>query len=464
MTTTILIAEDEASQRFTCHELCKRFGYSVIEAKDGEEALYYLRRDESQQIGMLLTDLDMPERDGLSLIHAAREWRPDLPIVVITASDAVEDTVASMRAGAHDFITKPIEPERLRVSLQNALAHRSLRNEVVRLTRESKGQFRFADLIGAEGGLKHAITLAQKLAGSDLPVLITGESGVGKEAFARAIHGESRRAGQPFIAINCGAIPANLAESVLFGHEKGAFTGAVAKTLGKFREAQGGTLFLDEIGELPADTQVKLLRALQAKEIEPVGLGKAVAIDVRIISATHRDLNEAVEQQRFREDLFYRLNVLPLHLLPLRERPEDIPALIAYFTERLATKEGVVPRPLSPAAMQKLMEYHWPGNVRELENCMSRALLLAQGNEIGTEALEGLLRPATGKAPHATPPEEATQIMLLRDDGSTKTMEEIEREVIEKTLARTDHTVPKAAAMLEIGQSTLYRRIQEFRR
>lgn len=458
MQPTILIAEDEPSQRFTFSEFCRRAGYAVIEATHGQEALYFIKKDETKQIQLVLTDLSMPEMGGLELITQAKEWRPELPIIVLTMSSETEDAVHSMQAGAHDYITKPVDAERLRISIQNALQTTNLRAQVARLTRASRDAFGFTDLIGHDGGLQECVAVGRKLASSDLPVLITGESGVGKEVFARAIHGESKRAGQPFIAINCGAIPANLAESVLFGHEKGAFTGAIAKAIGKFREAQGGTLFLDEIGELPLETQAKLLRALQNKEIEPVGLGKPVQIDVRIISATHRDLRDDVASHRFREDLFYRLNVLPLHLTALRERAIDIPALVDYFIAQLASREGITPRSIGLRAMPLLMQHDWPGNVRELENCISRALLLAAGEEISKEEIEPLLHVRVKSSMVAAPTD---GIALKHPDGSRKTLEELEAEIIARTLDECDQAVPKAAAILGMGQSTLYRKLSE---
>ncbi|MFZ4125734.1 MAG: sigma-54-dependent transcriptional regulator [Rickettsiales bacterium] len=457
MKPLILIVEDEPTQRFAFSHLCEHLGYDTVEALNGQEALALIKDDANQQVALVLTDLNMPIMDGKALIIAAKELRPNLPMIVVTSSTDTDNAVQCVRTGAYDFITKPINAERLRISIEHALRTCTLTAEVSRLTRETSGTFRFEDLIGHAGGLKQAVTTGRKIAASDLPVLITGESGVGKEAFARAIHGESKRAGKPFIAINCGAIPANLAESVLFGHEKGAFTGAVAKAIGKFREAQGGTLFLDEIGELPHDTQVKLLRALQSKEIEPVGAGKPVMVDVRIISATHRDLTSHVKEGRFREDLFYRLNVLPLHLPALRERKGDILPLVQYFTERMMAREGIPPRTLDADAEQLLKEHEWVGNVRELENCISRALLLSSGASISRSELEGFLNPKGDVTAHVA----EGAVSLTRSDGSRKTMREIEDEVIMHTLTHYGDSVPKAAATLEVGQSTLYRKLSD---
>lgn len=457
MSPLVLIVEDESTQRFTICHVCRELGYEVIEAKNGREAMHLLQQDINRQIALVLTDLNMPEMDGKGLIAASKELRPNLPVIVLTASQEIEDAVSCVKGGAYDYIAKPIEQERLRISIEHALRTSALSAEVSRLTRVTTGAFSFSDLIGYDAGLKQSVSLGRKISSSDLPVLITGESGVGKEAFARAIHGESKRAGKPFIAINCGAIPSNLAESVLFGHEKGAFTGAVAKSLGKFREAQGGTLFLDEVGDLPHDMQVKLLRALQSKEIEPVGAGKPVTVDVRVISATHRDLAAHVKENLFREDLFYRLNVLPLHLPALRDRKADIMPLVRYFSERLMAREGIAPRPLDEYAQELLMSYAWPGNVRELENCISRALLLSNGEVIARSDIDTFL-----KQTHYT--EDGlgdAQISLTRADGSRKTMREIEEEVIARTLNHYGNAVPKAALALDVGQSTLYRKISD---
>lgn len=457
MSSLILVVEDEPTQRLAISQICRDLGYEVVEAKHGAEALHLIRQDANRQVSLVLTDLEMPEMDGKQLIIGAKQHRPELPMIVLTASQELADAVACVRNGAYDYITKPADKERLRISMENALRTSALSAEVDRLTRVTEGTFRFIDLIGHDAGLKPATQIGRKIATSDLPVLITGESGVGKEAFARAIHGESKRAGKPFIAVNCGAIPANLAESVLFGHEKGAFTGAVAKSLGKFREAQGGTLFLDEIGELPADTQVKLLRALQSKEIEPVGLAKPVTVDVRIVSATHRDLATQVKEGMFREDLFYRLNVLPLHLPALRERKADILALVDYFSARLMAREGIAAKPLDEGAQEALLGYHWPGNVRELENCISRALLLGTGAQITRQDIEGFL----AQAPVAEADGQTDQLQLAHGDGARKTMQEIEDEVIARTLAHYHQAVPKAAAALDVGQSTLYRKLSD---
>lgn len=460
MSFTILIAEDEASQRHSLANLLTRAGHRVIETQNGGIALNYLQREDAHTlIDLLITDLNMPEMGGLALIQHAQKLLPNMPIIVLTMSSETDDAVACVRAGAYDFISKPVEPTRLSLSIEHAMRNRALQVEIRRLTRAASAEAGFENLIGHDGGLAPAIRIGRKLAASDLPILITGESGVGKEAFARALHGESKRTGKPFVAINCSAIPTNLAESVLFGHEKGAFTGAIAKSLGKFREASGGTLFLDEIGELAPNIQAKLLRALQNKEIEPVGLPSSLPIDVRIVSATHRDLHDDVQQGTFREDLFYRLNVLPVHLPPLRERLNDLEPLIRFFAERLCAREDVHLRDFTPSAVALMRDYGWPGNVRELENCISRALLLATSETIGAEDIAPLLRPSRTAELSLTHLTDA--VALTHDNGTRKTLETLEQEIIAKTMAFYDDHVPKSAAVLGIGQSTLYRKLSQ---
>jgi DNA-binding NtrC family response regulator len=457
MSQTVLIVEDEASQRLTFSEILEQAGYRVITAKHGVQAMEYLTREDAKTlIDLVLTDLCMPQMGGLELIKQTRALHPNLPIIVLTSSSEISDAIACIRAGAYDFISKPIEPNRLKVSICNTLQAANMHAEIDRLTRCEAG---FNTLIGHENGLAQAVEIGKKLATSDLPVLISGESGVGKEAFARALHAQSARAAKPFVAINCSAIPQNLAESVLFGHEKGAFTGAIQKALGKFREAAGGSLFLDEIGELSPETQAKLLRALQNKEIEPVGLAGSVHIDVRIISATHRNLHEAAETGDFREDLFYRLNVLPLHLPPLRARIDDIEPLIDFFTNRLCAREGIMPKTFSCGALDQLKAHDWPGNVRELENCVSRALLLTNNSHIQASDIEPLLH--IGKQNTQDNSAASVDIIsLTHANGSRKTMEEIDAELLAKTMLFFDDHVPKSATALGIGQSTLYRKLK----
>ncbi len=319
------------TQRRIMETVLSKLGYRTKTASGGEEALDILGGTEPIEHNVVLLDLAMPGVDGLTVIDTVRKTRPELPFIVLTAHGGVDTVVKAMRAGACDFIVKPASPERLDVSLQNAIKVNTLAGEVSRLSRKISGRLEFSDLVGKSDALQAAVHMAQRAAASNVPILIEGESGVGKEMFARAIQGASDRAGTPFVTVNCGAIPENLVESILFGHEKGAFTGATEKHIGKFKEASGGTLFLDEIGELRLDMQVKLLRALQEGEIDPVGASKPVKVDIRLISATNRDLQSLVREGQFREDLYYRLSVFPITIPPLRARREDIRALRGAF-------------------------------------------------------------------------------------------------------------------------------------
>lgn len=457
----VLIAEDDPIQRRMVRRMLEEdLAVEVVEAPNGENALKQLKSD-SPRIGLLLVDLEMPVLDGMSLLRQARKLKPQLPCMVLTGSERVEDAVEAMQLGAVDFITKPAQRERLVTSVKNALALGDLKEEVNRLQHDRTPHYSFQDITGVTPGLSDLAELGQKAAGSEIPVLITGESGVGKEVFARAIHRESARSEKPFVAVNCGALPDNLVESVLFGHEKGAFTGAIAKSIGKCREADGGVLFLDEIGELKPDAQVKLLRMLQQGEIEPVGSGKPMKIDVRVISATNRSLEKLIGQGRFREDLYYRLQGLPLHITPLRERPKDIPSLADHLLTRLALSEKRESIRLSPEAMAWLAGYRWPGNVRELQHVLHRAVLLTESDVIQPEDLSRWAE-AHGKAVSSIPRLEAAAAILLEGkDGQFKTLEQIEQEAIEAAMAKHNGHIGQAAAALGIGQSTLYKRIQK---
>ena len=328
----------------------------------------------------------MPDLDGLGVLARMREAGINIPVIVQTAHGGIDNVVSAMRAGAVDFVVKPVGAERLQVSLRNALAKGALEDELGRIKRSQAGTLTFKDIITRSRKMLGVLRSAEKAAASHIPVLIEGESGVGKELIARAIHGSGERRAKPFVAVNCGAIPDNLVESILFGHEKGAFTGATEKHAGKFVEASGGTLFLDEVGELPLAAQVKLLRALQEGEVEPVGGRKPIKVDVRLMSATNRNLIDDVKSGRFREDLFYRLHVFPIAVPPLRERAEDIAGPGAAFPRPLRRRGGQA-RPLDSAArrLELLSRHRWPGNVRQLENTIFRAVVLAEGDSIGTD-------------------------------------------------------------------------------
>jgi len=454
---TILIVDDDETQRMTSARLLgHKLGYAIEEAADGEQAVTRLMDTSKPLIDLVLLDLYMPRLGGKEALTRIRAAYPTLPVIMVTASTEIEDVVALMQLGASDFITKPFSTERLKLSVEQHLTIRALSSEVARLKRKESGLGQFSDLIGAQGGLKHCVAMGRKAAGSDIPVLITGGSGVGKEVLARAIHGESPRSGRAFVAINCGAIPENLVESILFGHEKGSFTGAIAREIGKFREADGGTLFLDEVGELKPDMQTKLLRVLQQKEIQPVGAGRPVSVNVRILSATNRDLAEDVAEGRFREDLYYRLNVLPIHVPLLSERRGDIPALTYHLLARFSASEQKHAPRVNEPGMQWLTQQPWPGNVRELENLLYRTVVLSDKEEFGAEEFMEI----TAHGPKRSGKQDY-YVTLLDESGRARTWDEIEEEIINATLRRCGDNIPEAARILGMGQSTLYKKLSK---
>src|SRR5438477_12636107 len=413
MAASILIADDDAVQRRLVENMVQKCGYETIVVDSGDAAVTILTAPDGPAIDAVVLDLVMPGLDGMGVLAKIREAGLNIPVIVQTAHGGIDNVVSAMRAGAQDFVVKPAGIERLQVSLRNALNASALKGELQRIRHSREGQLTFADIITRSENMTGVVHIAQKAAASTIAVLIEGESGVGKELFARAIHGSSERKSKPFVAVNCGAIPDNLVESILFGHEKGAFTGATDRHTGKFVEATGGTLFLDEVGELPPAAQVKLLRAIQDNEVEPVGARKAVKVDVRIMSATNRDLIADVKDGRFREDLFYRLHVFPITVPPLCERPEDISELARHFLARFAAEEGKRISRVTGAALALLATYRWPGNVRQLENAVFRAVVLADGDEIGVAefpqiAARGLPLEAPPSAPLDLPVEMVT--------------------------------------------------------
>ncbi len=453
----ILIVEDDPTQRELLATLLKRDGpYDILYADNGRVALNLLEKNFSI-IRLVIMDQEMPVMTGLEALEVIHDSYPDLPVIMLTGNHTTENIVKAMRLGAIDFMTKPYEPRRLAVTVQNAIKMASLHKEVTRLRRTEEGVVRFTNLIGCDEGLSDVVKTGRKAAASNIPVLITGETGVGKEVFARAIHGESARSGSPFIAINCGAIPENLVESTLFGHEKGAFTGASTKTIGKFREAQGGTIFLDEISELPKESQVKLLRVLQQKEIEPVGAGQTVPVNVRILSATNRDLQKEVKAGRFREDLFFRLNVLQITLPPLRERKQDILALAQYFLDRYCVTTKTHTKVFSDSVLNSLAEREWYGNVRELENAVHRAVVMSESDVINMFDFSWI---------HDTPeitykPLPPTRHFYTSGYDRLKTIAEHEAEAIRYAINYYNQDIEKAATALGLAKSTLYRKIKE---
>ncbi|MEM1396097.1 MAG: sigma-54 dependent transcriptional regulator, partial [Pseudomonadota bacterium] len=374
MASTILICDDDPTQRRLMQAVCEKAGYKTVQAESGEAALSLLQGEAGADVALILLDLKMPGLGGMETLKRVKSIQEDLPVIVLTAQGGIDTVVEAMQNRAADFFVKPASPERVIVSINNALNMTTLQGEVTRLKRKHEGAMGFSDLVGTSAALKNVVRIGERAASSTIPILITGESGVGKEMVARAIQGSSDRARKPFITVNCGAIPEKLVESILFGHEKGSFTGAVGKHVGKFQEADGGTIFLDEVGELPADMQVKLLRVIQEGEVDPIGAKRPIKVDVRIISATNRDLVEEVANGTFREDLYYRLNVFPVHVPALRDRADDIPALIEHFIQRYNAEEKRNVRGVKHEVLEILKGQAWPGNIRQLENTIFRAV------------------------------------------------------------------------------------------
>jgi DNA-binding NtrC family response regulator len=452
-----------------------RFGYQIALATGGPEAAERLL-SEAEHFDLVLLDLVMPDLGGLEVLERIRPQRPHLPVIVLTAHGGIDMVVKAMRAGANDFVVKPANPERLQVSIENALKLGVLSGELSRLARRMSGAVSPGDMVVASDAMRRVVELVRRAATSNIPILIEGESGVGKELIARAIQGSSERAGKPIVTVNCGAIPENLVESILFGHERGSFTGAVDRHIGKFQEASGGTLFLDEIGELKPHMQVKLLRALQQGEVDPVGSARPTKVDIRLISATNRNLADMVREGTFREDLYYRLNVFPIVVPPLRERRDDIPALVERFVATFTAAESKQARPVTPEAMQLLTDYGWPGNVRQLENAIFRAVVLCDGEALTpadfpqiAQAMgmmpevaraDTAVAPATNGA-HATIAGGSNGISVLDAGGGLRRLSDVEGDMIRLALRKYRGQMSEVARRLGIGRSTLYRKVRD---
>lgn len=451
---TILIGEDEPVQRKILSALLTRkLGYKIIAAENGREVIRHVEASNIGDISVVVLDLDMPEMDGFDTLQHLRRHRPDLPVLILTGRDDTGAAVRAIKAGASDFIVKPADPEQLDVALKNAFRLSALSRELARLKRDKEGALGFHDLVGYDAGLAAAVAYARKAAASDVPVLLTGETGTGKELLARAIHGESRRVGAPFVAVHCGEAAERMLEALLFGTEKGTGTGL--RTPGKFREAERGTIFLDDVHTLPADVQAKLLHALQHREIMPAGTDRPVKIHVRVIAATHRDLKAEVKAGRFSEELYFRLNVIAIAVPSLCERKRDILTLADYFLHRLSSLDGLPLKTLSADARHYLTDYLWPGNLRELEGLMHRALVLSESETI-TRALLKQIHETDSQGESVS---DGPHIALNKPNGLPKSMDEIETEAMQKTLERYQ-SIPHAAEALGMAKSTFYRKLK----
>ncbi len=459
---TILIVEDESKMQRLLELTLHDEGYETLAAGDAEAGLKILRRE---KVDLIITDLRLPGMNGLEFLQAAKHANGALPVVVMTAYGTVETAVEAMKAGASDYVLKPFSLEEIKLIVRKELDVHRLREEN-RDLREALGKrYEFKNIVARSPRMQEVLAMVERVAPTNSTVLLGGESGAGKDLIARAIHQHSRRASGPFVKINCAAIPENLLESELFGYEKGAFTGAVTSKPGKFELADKGSIFLDEIGDVPPAIQVKLLRVLQEREFERLGGTRTLKVDVRLVAATNRDLREALEQGTFREDLYYRLNVVPIDIPPLREHKEDIPYLVDHFLNRFAGESGKPVQSITPAAMKMLTDFHWPGNVRELENIIERAVALSSGATLGVEDihLDGLLDRSSRALNHLAP---GGGTVL---NGSTSvsfpppgiTLEQFEDEIIREALRRAAGNKSQAARILGLSRNALRYRLSK---
>ncbi|QGP80953.1 sigma-54-dependent transcriptional regulator [Sphingobium sp. CAP-1] len=467
----LMLIDDEPAQRRLVSALSSRAGWRTIFAPDGETAIATLGTQDGMQLDAIILDQWSPDYEPSGLIREIRARRPALPILILTAHNNVAVAVEAMRAGATDYLSKPIAPERLLAALNATLADGASAGELRPLTEKITAPLSFEDVVGSAPQFRAALAIAAKAARARVPVLIEGESGVGKDVIACAIHAASPRHKQAMVTVNCGAIPANLVESELFGHERGAFTGAFDRHVGKFATADMGTIFLDEVSEMPLDAQVKLLRVLQDGEVQPIGARRPVHVDVRVIAATNKRLTDEIEAGRFREDLYYRLNVVQLTVPPLRERMGDIPALCRHLLARIATQPGLRSLGLTDDALALLMQHGWPGNVRQLQNALFRAAVLCEGDALTPQDFPQIaaqiqaqgsgevhqLRPRAAAQPHR----DGAGITLFEGDGHVRQLAEIEADVIRLAIGHYRGRMTEVARRLGIGRSTLYRKLAE---
>ena len=444
---TLLVVDDDPAHRNTLKALLADWKYAVDTAPDGQSAIDLVH---ARPYDLILMDLRMPGMSGLDALAHILGYNPSIPVLIMTAYSDVETAVSALKSGAYDYLTKPLDFDELKLTLERALDHATLRDENSSLKRKLAAQPAPDGFVGKSEKMRRLVEMAQTIAPSDANVLITGESGTGKEVVAKLIHNRSVRAGGPYITVNCAALSESLLESELYGHEKGAFTGADKRREGRFLAADGGTIFLDEIGEIPVAMQAKLLRAIQEREIQRVGGDRPLRVDVRILAATNRNLSDEVEAGRFRQDLFYRLNVVSLELPPLRERVDDIPVLAAHFLREFAERNGKRVKGFTPGAMDRLLKYAWPGNVRELENVVERAVVLLVGEYVGERELPAPLLAADGDAGEDT-----------RAGFGGMTLEEIERLAVRSVLEESGGNKSEAARRLGITRKTLLAKLKE---
>jgi len=441
---SILIVDDEESFRRHLARLFLRKGYRVFDVATAAEALEQL---ESEPVDVVLLDILLPDQDGVEVLRKIKESNPDLQVIMMTGNATVQNAIASMKLGAYDYLVKPFDLEELSILINRACEYSALRREHRLLRRELDRYARFEEFIARDEKTVAILEMVERVAPTDSTVLITGETGTGKELVARAIHRKSPRQNRPLVVVNCSALPETLLESEMFGYEKGAFTGAVRDKSGLIDMANTGTLFLDEIGDLPPSVQIKLLRVIETGDFRPVGSTKNLHANVRIIAATNRDLKKLMQEGKFREDLFYRLNVIHIHIPPLRERPKDIPALVEFFMEKTCARFGKCVREIDPQALQLLYRYHWPGNVRELENVIERAIILSSGVRVTVKDL---------------PLELVQQEPASEDLRDGKSLEAIEREHILRILRETGGNKTRAAEILGITKKTLYAKLRRY--
>jgi two-component system response regulator HydG len=449
MTDRVLLVDDDEEHCLALRATLRSLGHDVAYSTSPQEALERVGRE---TFSAVLTDLAMAKMDGLELCTRVLGARPDVPVIVVTGYGSMNVAIRAMQAGAYDFLEKPIDPELLEHAVSRAVAHHRLQAEVKQLREEALGRAALDNMVGESPAMERVRDLVARLGGSDISVIIEGETGTGKELVARALHAAGPRRSGPFVAINCGAVPVNLLESELFGHVRGAFTGANAPHAGLLLKASGGTLLLDEIGDMPLEMQTKLLRAIQERTVRPVGSTEEISFDARILTATHRDLRAEIAAKRFREDLYYRICVVKLPVPPLRARAGDVLRLAMHFLRRFADRSNRGEMVLSPQVAAKLVAYDWPGNVRELENCMEQAVALARLDCLSTEDLPENVNAYHG-APFSLSPGQPDEIL---------TLEEVDRRYIDRALVLLDGNKTRVADLLGLDRRTLYRRLEKY--